>query len=69
MASLFAAALANPNRDFNEPQVHISRFSEKSKVLFRESYRQLKEFSINGHNVMAYSRKDAITRLKHQKKI
>lgn len=31
--------------------------------------RQLREFSIKGHKVMAYSRKDAITRLKHQKKI
>ncbi len=69
ITSMLAAALANPNRDFNEPQVHIYRFSEKSKVLFREPYRQLKEFSIKGHNVMAYSRKDAITRLKHQKKI
>ena len=31
--------------------------------------RQLKEFSIQGHKIMAYSRKDAIKRLKHQKKI
>ena len=31
--------------------------------------RQLREFSIKGHKVMAYSRKDAITRLKHRKKI
>ncbi len=31
--------------------------------------RQLHEFSIKGHKVMAYSKKDAITRLKHQKKI
>lgn len=31
--------------------------------------RQLREFSIKGHKIMAYSRKDAITRLKHQKKI
>lgn len=31
--------------------------------------RQLREFSIKGHKVMAYSRKDAITRLKHQKKL
>lgn len=31
--------------------------------------RQLREFSIKGHKVMAYSKKDAITRLKHQKKI
>lgn len=31
--------------------------------------RQLREFSIQGHKVMAFSKKDAITRLKHQKKI
>ena len=31
--------------------------------------RQLREFSIKGHKVMAYSKHDAITRLKHQKKI
>lgn len=31
--------------------------------------RQLQEFSIKGYKVMAYSKKDAITRLKHQKKI
>lgn len=31
--------------------------------------RQLREFSIKGHKVMAFSKKDAITRLKHQKKI
>lgn len=31
--------------------------------------RQLREFSIKGHKIMAYSKKDAITRLKHQKKI
>lgn len=30
--------------------------------------RQLREFSIKGRKVMAYSKKDAITRLKHQKK-
>ena len=31
--------------------------------------RQLREFSIKGHKIMAYSKKDALTRLKHQKKI
>lgn len=30
--------------------------------------RRLREFSIKGHKVVAYSKKDAITRLKHQKK-
>lgn len=31
--------------------------------------RQLREFSIKGHKIMAYSKKDAITRLKHLKKL
>lgn len=31
--------------------------------------RQLRKFSIKGHKVMAFSKSDAITRLKHQKKI
>lgn len=43
------------------------RFSDKiPKVV---DSRQLREFSIKGHKIMAYSKKDAITRLKHQKKI
>ena len=49
------------------PQKEVS-FSSKSKSLFVDN-RQLREFSIKGHKVMAYSKKDAITRLKHQKKI
>ena len=41
-----------------------------SKTPIKETdSRQLREFSIKGHKVMAYSKKDAITRLKHQKKI
>lgn len=52
-------------RESVEPQV---RFSDKSTTLFHDN-RQLREFSIKGHKVTAYSRKDAITRLKHQKKI
>lgn len=39
------------------------------KRLFGESHRELREFSVKGHTIMAYSLKDAITRLKHQKKI
>lgn len=45
------------------------RFAPTANALFREPHRELKEFSIKGYKVMAYSRKDAITRLKHQKKI
>lgn len=36
---------------------------------FRHEHRTLSEFTVQGHKVMAYSRKDAIKRLKHQKLI
>ncbi len=45
------------------------KLADTATAVFRPSGRQLKEFSINGHKVMAYSRKDAITRLKHRNKI
>lgn len=44
------------------------KFSNKALPLFREPHRELKEFTIKGHKIMAYSRKDAITRLKYMKK-
>ena len=48
------------------PRVSI-KFSDKP-VKAAES-RLMREFTIKGHNVTAYSKKDAITRLKHQKNI
>ena len=66
---MMAAAISDPHRDWSEPEVHISKFSDKSTSLFREPHRRLNEFSIKGHKVMAYSKKDAITRLKHLKKL
>lgn len=32
----------------------------------KEAKKELKEFSIKGHKIMAYSKKDAIKRLKHR---
>lgn len=55
---------------FYVPRVKANaKFSDKAISLFKEPHKELREFSIKGHKVMAYSRKDAITRLKHQKKI
>lgn len=34
----------------------------------KQPARQLREFTIKGEKVMAYSKKDAVIRLKHQKK-
>lgn len=48
------------------PRITI-KFSDK--IPKAVDSRQLREFSIKGHKIMAYSKKDAITRLKHQKKI
>lgn len=41
------------------------KFSEIQKI--RMPYREEREFNVKGHKIMAYSRKDAITRLKHKK--
>lgn len=38
--------------------------SEKEKALYRET-KTLREFKIKGKTVLAYSKKDAIKRLKH----
>lgn len=43
------------------------KFSDKTPKAVDS--RQLREFSIKGNKIMAYSKKDAITRLKHQKKL
>lgn len=34
----------------------------------KETHRELREFCIKGEKIMAYSRKDAIVRLRHKKK-
>lgn len=44
-----------------------NRFSDR--IIKEIDSRQLREFSIKGHKIMAYSKKDAITRLKHLKKL
>lgn len=66
-------AAESHNRGLYEPQIPRVRDTRRNcldttniKVV---DSRQLREFSIKGHKVMAFSKKDAITRLKHQKKI
>lgn len=39
--------------------------SEKEKALYRKT-RTLREFNIKGKTILAYSKKDAIKRLKHK---
>lgn len=65
LALLGAAAMMDGYDAFYAPKSSV-KFSDKP--IRAIDSRQLREFSIKGHKVMAYSRKDAITRLKHQKK-
>ena len=43
------------------------KLSEKEKSLYRET-KTLREFKVKGNTVLAYSKKDAIKRLKHRSK-
>jgi len=43
------------------------KFSDIQKI--RIPHREEREFNVKGHKIMAYSRKDAIKRLKHKKLI
>lgn len=45
------------------PKVRM-KFSDVQKI--RIPYREEREFNVKGHKIMAYSRKDAIKRLKHK---
>jgi hypothetical protein len=50
----------------NTPKVRM-KFSAVQKI--RIPHREEREFNVKGHKIMAYSRKDAIKRLKHKKLI
>lgn len=66
MAGAMATALSNPQRG-----VYVIPKNDKTEFpnYIPPDPRRLYEFTIHGHKVKAYSRKDAIKRLKHQKKI
>lgn len=71
--AMMAMAAESHNKNFYKPQLPRVKDTHRdcldtSKIKAVDS-RQLREFSIKGHKVMAFSKKDAITRLKHQKKI
>lgn len=64
--------ISDSMRAYREPYDYSSdkvKFSSNSDILFKEPHRELKEFSIQGNKVMAFSRKDAITKLKAMKKL
>lgn len=66
MQLLIAASMIN-NLSPNNPRTGKT-LSPDYKVKDPDFRRQEREFNINGVKVMAYSRKDAIQRLKHKNK-
>ncbi|MBD5585375.1 MAG: hypothetical protein HDQ88_09855 [Clostridia bacterium] len=66
MAGAMAATLGNPQKGvYAIPKTDKTEFPN----YIPPDPHRLYEFSIHGHKVMAYSKKDAIKRLKHQNKI
>ncbi|WP_455758818.1 hypothetical protein [Phocaeicola coprocola] len=64
-AILMMAASENPNKVFDSLFPGNSKYNPDYKK--KPVHRELKEFCIKGEKVKAYSRKDAIVRLKHKK--
>lgn len=68
------AMLAMANAMTTDKNIYSDQRSSNKGISFNPDYRrqstprELKEFTINGQKICAYSRKDAIKRLKHQKK-
>lgn len=52
------------NRYANKKEANAKRFAEINRKRFGE--RPLRKFVIKGHEIEAYSRKDAIVKLKHR---
>lgn len=57
--------IANKSNLYGAPNKAGMRFNPDYKV--NTPKKELKEFTIKGHKVMAYSKKDAIKRMKHKK--
>lgn len=63
--------MANDNNGIYPHNLYERRgpkFNPNYTVKDKDSMRQEREFNINGIKVMAYSRKDALQRLKHKNK-
>lgn len=65
-AILMMAASENPNKVFDSVFQRSKKYNPDYKK--QPVHRELKEFCIRGEKIMAYSRKDAIIRLRHKKK-
>lgn len=60
---------AQSNDPFRTPRRNTGVRRNDNQRKPKPVVRELREFTVKGHTIMAYSRKDAITRLKLQKKI
>lgn len=72
IAVAYMGAALRPNVDpfvFTSYPVPNIKFPDKANKLFGEPHREMKKFSIQGNKVMAFSKKDAITRLKAMGKL
>lgn len=68
---IFAQIMANDNNGIYPHNLYKrrgSKFNPNYTVKDKDSMRKEREFNINGVKVMAYSRKDALQRLKHKNK-
>lgn len=61
MAALSGSMMGNP---YNTKR---TRYNYNPDYKVKSPIRELREFTIKGKKIMAYSKKDAIKRLKHQK--
>lgn len=62
LAWLFAATQGRVGARLYRPTPKPKPITEKQRRLFRDN-RQLREFHMKGYKLMAYSKKDALTRL------
>lgn len=67
MTALMMAA-AQSSDPFRTPRRNTGVRRNDNQRKPKPVVRELREFTVKGHTIMAYSRKDAITRLKLQKK-
>ena len=61
MAALTSSMIGNP---YNTKRI---RHNYNPDYKIKSPIRELREFTVKGKKIMAYSKKDAIKRLKHQK--
>lgn len=69
LATAMMIAAAQANDPFRTPRRNTGVRRNDNQRKPKPVVRELREFTVKGHTIMAYSRKDVITRLKLQKKI